>query len=667
MKRRFLLIFLFLFPYLTFSQGCLPDGINFMSQSQIDNFPSNYPDCDSILGGLYVSGESITSLDSLAQIKYVGGDVLIQICPNLNSLSGLNNITKIAGAYYLQYCNEIHDLSGLESLKIVGNNFYFDYTSKITNFYGLENLEQIGGGLAIHQMYGLKSFNGLGNLRKINQGISMVLNDSIQDFSGLQNLDTIGDGLYITANSELRDLNGLENLSSFNGDIAITSNNKLTDIYSLSGFNHINVDTVIINENPLLSNCNINLLCDLINISPEKANINDNAIGCNSPTEIKEICNYLGCFPDGINFYSQQDIDNFILENPNCTKIEGSVHINDTIDGNIKNLHGLSNINSIGGYVYIIENDSLYDFSGLENLDSIGWHFFVKDNNHLSSIAQLESLIFANGIVLIEENNSLKTLEGLDNLDTIRILNIIGNDSLLHLQNLSSLKYVSSEFLIEDNQSLTNLHGLEGLKRAHEDFKIFNNDLLTDLNGLNNLEYIVSGLKIRFNDLLTSLDGLEKLDTMGFLSINDNPLLSSLQSLNESYISGGVYLYNNPNLSVCNVKSICDYLSNNQEYINIHDNETGCNSGEEIYELCDHSQLDEIVNYTAKIYPNPASHIVTIQELEIEELIIYSVDLRRMNFILNGCSLDISNLSNGLYFLEIIADGKTYKSKLIKY
>ena len=89
------------------------------------------------------------------------------------------------------------------------------------------------------------------------------------------------------------------------------------------------------------------------------------------------------CFPDGINFYSQQDIDNFLINNPNCTKIEGSVHINDTIEGDIKNLLGLNNITNIGSYLYIMQNDSLFNLAGLENLDSIGNHFFIRENNHL--------------------------------------------------------------------------------------------------------------------------------------------------------------------------------------------------------------------------------------------------------------------------------------------
>jgi hypothetical protein len=31
-----------------FSQGCLPEGITFTTQDQIDNFQANYPECTEI-------------------------------------------------------------------------------------------------------------------------------------------------------------------------------------------------------------------------------------------------------------------------------------------------------------------------------------------------------------------------------------------------------------------------------------------------------------------------------------------------------------------------------------------------------------------------------------------------------------------------------------------
>jgi hypothetical protein len=54
------------------AQGCLPNGIYFTSQSQIDAFPADYPGCTQILGEVVI-GINITHLDSLSKIESIGG------------------------------------------------------------------------------------------------------------------------------------------------------------------------------------------------------------------------------------------------------------------------------------------------------------------------------------------------------------------------------------------------------------------------------------------------------------------------------------------------------------------------------------------------------------------------------------------------------------------
>jgi len=47
------------------------------------------------------------------------------------------------------------------------------------------------------------------------------------------------------------------------------------------------------------------------------------------------------CLPNGIIFSSQQQIDDFAANFPDCTHIEGDVLIQETVNGNITNLFGL--------------------------------------------------------------------------------------------------------------------------------------------------------------------------------------------------------------------------------------------------------------------------------------------------------------------------------------
>ncbi len=125
------------------------------------------------------------------------------------------------------------------------------------------------------------------------------------------------------------------------------------------------------------------------------------------------------CLPDGIDFNSQEDIDDFYGDHPGCYDIEGDVVIyGDDID----NLNGLDLISSIGGNLSIISNDLLTSLTGLENLTSIG------------------------GNLEIIGNPGLATLSGLGNIDAASIgdLSIYGNPLLSDCDVWSICQYLGA-------------------------------------------------------------------------------------------------------------------------------------------------------------------------------------------------------------------------------
>jgi len=73
MRFLFTIILAFLYLNCSFAQTCLPNGIAFYSQTEIDNFPTDYPGCTEILGGLTIVGDSssITNLDGLSQLTSI--------------------------------------------------------------------------------------------------------------------------------------------------------------------------------------------------------------------------------------------------------------------------------------------------------------------------------------------------------------------------------------------------------------------------------------------------------------------------------------------------------------------------------------------------------------------------------------------------------------------
>ena len=55
------------------SQSCLPDGITFTTQEQIDNFQTDYPNCSIIEGDIEINGDDISNLNGLIVLKSIGG------------------------------------------------------------------------------------------------------------------------------------------------------------------------------------------------------------------------------------------------------------------------------------------------------------------------------------------------------------------------------------------------------------------------------------------------------------------------------------------------------------------------------------------------------------------------------------------------------------------
>jgi len=82
-----------------FQTSCLPEGIEFHSQSQIDYFQTNYPNCTEI-----------------------EGDVTIHSGGMINNLNGLNVLTSIGGTFHIHHNANLPGLSGLENLILIGGD-----------------------------------------------------------------------------------------------------------------------------------------------------------------------------------------------------------------------------------------------------------------------------------------------------------------------------------------------------------------------------------------------------------------------------------------------------------------------------------------------------------------------------------------------------------------
>ena len=86
---------------LLFGQGCLPEGITFSTQAQIDNFQSDYPGCFEIEGDVTITGNDITDLNGLSVLTAINGAFIIDENPELEDLNGLGNLTTLGSNLFL--------------------------------------------------------------------------------------------------------------------------------------------------------------------------------------------------------------------------------------------------------------------------------------------------------------------------------------------------------------------------------------------------------------------------------------------------------------------------------------------------------------------------------------------------------------------------------------
>tara|TARA_B110000858_G_scaffold79749_1_gene92359 strand:- start:4680 stop:7370 length:2691 start_codon:yes stop_codon:yes gene_type:complete len=137
--------------------------------------------------------------------------------------------------------------------------------------------------------------------------------------------------------------------------------------------------------------------------------------------------------------------------------------------------------------------------------------------------------------------------------------------------------------------------------------------------------------------------------------------------------------------TACNYDAGCitgpgePYWLNNQCYAWVIDiDDYCCNNGwdpvcQELYNYCELgwptgidmegriSDFEGII-----VYPNPTKNIINITTLYDIEVKVYNMTGKLLNLSYNNNQIDLSNLSNGIYFLQIIHNNVQYNKRIIK-
>lgn len=321
------------------AQNCLPEGITFITQSQIDSFQTLYPGCTVIEGNVTISGPDITNLDALNVLVSIEGNLEIKSNALLGDLTGLSNLGYLGGNLRIEQNEALINLQGFELLEtlngdlIIGDVVLGEYpystgnplltslsglnnltsvqgnlklcgNNSITSLSSLENLEFIGGNLQVGGLdfiYGfvfgnplLVNLSGLDALSSIDGSLFIAGNRNLKNLSGLDNLNAIGQNAWFDLNDSLTSLQGMNQLASIGGSLQIRWNLSLLNITGLENIASHTIHDIEISYNQALSECHVKSICDYLADPGGEIYIAYNAPGCNSPEEVEAACETVG-------------------------------------------------------------------------------------------------------------------------------------------------------------------------------------------------------------------------------------------------------------------------------------------------------------------------------------------------------------------------------------
>jgi len=328
----FFAIFALLGCFSSSLQGQCPlTDVTLNTQTDVDLFIVQYPNCTHFTKSVTVTGSGISNLAGLANLQEVAGlyisSTSVQDLSGLASLSAAdfldiasNGSMTSLGLSSLSNCryfnitdnDELVSLAGLEQLASVEDVFNISWNDKLVSLSGLDNLAWVGKGidsddppefrLRFNPM--LIDLTALLSMQYVDGDLIMTHNTSLQQFHGLEKLSFVR-YLAISNNPALLDLSGLEGLGNVEEQISISTNANLASLAGLYNLSNVPTSGIGINGNPKLSFCAVQPICAALPSSLVYAS--GNAPGCDGIADLQNAC--LAITPCFI-FEDHLDIDN---------------------------------------------------------------------------------------------------------------------------------------------------------------------------------------------------------------------------------------------------------------------------------------------------------------------------------------------------------------------
>lgn len=296
------------------SQNCLPEGILFGQQWEVNNFPVNYPGCTHIVGPVtFGASDLITDLTPLSQLTSVGHDLIFHYPLGLTNLHGLHNLTTVGRDLKIENADNLVDLTALSNITSIGRDLIIQQNMSVTSLNGLGSITTVGGRLNIYQMDGLTDLTGLEGVMNIGgncgvegnaalvsmnglspQSVGLAFwakgNPQLTDLSAASGLNSIGGLLNLQDNTSLPTLEDLMGVTALGGYLRIQNCPQITDLSPLANIDPATITQLVLQDLPGVSGCAIASVCAYLALPNAQPTIANNASGCASVAEVEAAC-----------------------------------------------------------------------------------------------------------------------------------------------------------------------------------------------------------------------------------------------------------------------------------------------------------------------------------------------------------------------------------------
>ncbi len=398
--------FLFLLPFQIMAQGCLPEGIAFTTQEEIDQFPQMHPNCTEIEGMVTINGDNIKNLDSLYAIISIDNSLHIFSCDSLTSLLGISAL-QFLKELTIENNGNLAEITGFNNLSTLNNMSIFD-NENMLKIDGFINLDSINGDFIIRNCANMVEFNAFDQLQFIGGDLEFIFNRDLTYCPEFKVLAHIEGNFSFIRNNEIPNFMGFDSLSIIGGSIIIDNN---ANLMSLSGLHNL---TTIGNDLSIKYDTALHSL--------------------NGLTMLESIGG---------------DVD--IWHNDKLTSLEG-----------------INNLLSIGGELSMYDNLKLSSIEALISLQFLGSGLVIQENNELTILMGLNNITsVGGGRLYIKYNDKLYSLQGINNIDyqTIGDLHIVGNPNLFNCEVESICDWVNDYTGV--SHIMSNAYGCNDVNEIH--------------------------------------------------------------------------------------------------------------------------------------------------------------------------------------------------------